>query len=138
MCRGGSVTIEISGPVAGAALAFAGVVLGLLVSGDRAERQRRRELHARALATILAYGEMPFMIRRRRCEGEHASEERVRLSDRFSEVKAETATCQALLSADGDDRVSAAYNDVVETARRRLERSPTRHGRSHRCRPTRG
>lgn len=111
------MTIEVSAPVAGAAIAFGGVVFGLLVNGDRAERQRRRELHARALAAVLAYGEMPFMIRRRRREDEHASEERVRLSDHFSEVKAEIATCQVLLSADGDERVSSAYNDLVDTAR---------------------
>lgn len=111
------MTIEVSAPVAGAAIAFGGVVLGLLVSGDRTERERRRELHARALAAVLAYGEMPFMIRRRRREESHASEERVRLSTRFSDVKAEIATCQVLLSADGDERVSAAYNDLVETAR---------------------
>jgi hypothetical protein len=111
------MTIEIAGPVVGALIAFAGIVLGLLVSGDRAERRRRRELHARALAGVLAYGEMPFAIRRRRCEPEHASAERVRLSEHFSEVKAEMATCQVLLAADGDERLSAAYNDLVDIAR---------------------
>jgi hypothetical protein len=111
------MTIEISTQVAGAVIAFGGVVLGLLVNGDRGERRRRRELHARALAALLAYAEMPFAIRRRRCEGEHASAERVRLSEHFSDVKAEIATCQVLLAADGDERLSAAYNDLVETAR---------------------
>lgn len=111
------MTIEISGPVAGAVIAFGGVVLGLLVNGDRGERQRRRELHARALAAVLAYGEMPFAIRRRRCEDEHASAERVRLSDHFSSVKAEISTCQALLAADGHERLAVVYNDLVETAR---------------------
>lgn len=108
--------IEVSAPAVGAALGFVGVVIGLLVNGDRVERQRRRELHARALAAVLAYGEMPFMIRRRRLEDEHASAERVRLSDHFSEIKAEIATCQVLLAADGDERVSEAYADLVETA----------------------
>jgi hypothetical protein len=109
--------IEISAPVAGGAIAIGGVVLGLLVNGDRAERQRRRELHARALAGVLAYGEMPFEIRRRRGEDEHASAERVRLSERFSEVKAEIATCEVLLAADGDERLSNAYDALVVTAR---------------------
>jgi hypothetical protein len=111
------MTIELSGAALGAAIGFAGAVIGLLVNGDRTERQRRRDLHARALAAVLTYGEMPFMIRRRRCEDEHASAERVRLSDHFSEVKAEIQTCQVLLAADGDERVSAAYDDLVETAR---------------------
>lgn len=111
------MTIEIAGPVAGAAIAFGGVVFGLLVNGDRAERQRRRDLHGRALAAVMAYSEMPFMIRRRRYEDQHASEERVRLSDHFSAVKAEMSTCQVLLAADGDEALAAAYDELVETAR---------------------
>jgi hypothetical protein len=114
---GGRVTIELSGPVIGAAIALAGVLLGLAVNGDRAERQRRRDLHGRALAAVLAYGEMPFMIRRRRDEENERSSERVRLSDHFSGVKAEMSTCEILLAADGDERVSAAYRDLVLTAR---------------------
>ena len=111
------MTIELSGPVIGAAIALAGVLLGLAVNGDRAERQRRRDLHGRALAAVLAYGEMPFMIRRRRDEENERSSERVRFSDHFSGVKAEMSTCEVLLAADGDERISAAYRDLVLTAR---------------------
>lgn len=109
--------ITVSAPVAGAALGVAGVLVGLWINGDRAERQRRRDLHARALAAVIDYGEMPFMIRRRRVEDEHRSAERVRLSDHFSRIKAEISTCQVLLAADGDRKISAAYRKLFSTAR---------------------
>lgn len=112
------VVATISGPIAGAVIGLLGIVIGLWINGDRAERQRRRDLHARALNAVLAYAEMPFMIRRRRHEAEERSAERVRLSTHFSEVKAEIATCQVLLAADGDQRVTGAYDTLVETARR--------------------
>ena len=111
------VVATISGPVAGAVIGLLGIVIGLWINGDRAERQRRRDLHARALNAVLSYAEMPFMIRRRRHESEERSAERVRLSTHFSEVKAEIATCQVLLAADGDQRVAGAYDVLVETAR---------------------
>lgn len=114
----GAWAIDINAPIVGAAIAAAGVLLGLWVNGDRAERQRKRELHARALAAIIAYGEMPFMIRRRRCEDDERSAERVRLSDHFSAVKAEVTTCQVLLAADGDEKLATAYDELVEEARR--------------------
>jgi hypothetical protein len=104
-------------PAIGAVIGLLGVLTGLWVNGDRAERQRKRDLHARALAAVLAYGEMPFMIRRRRCEEDQQSGERVRLSDHFSAVKAEVSTCQVLLAADGDHRVSEAYGELVEVMR---------------------
>jgi hypothetical protein len=111
------VIATISAPVAGAAIGALGVLLGLWVNGDRAERQRRRDLHARALAAVLDYGEMPFMIRRRRSEPEQRSSERIRLSDHFSKVKAEISTCQVLLAADGHQRIADSYNALVATAR---------------------
>jgi hypothetical protein len=111
------LTVKITGTVAGSIIALAGVLAGLWISGDRAERQRRRDLHARALAAILAYAEMPFMIRRRRHEPEYSSAERVRLSEHFSAVKAELTTCQVLLAADGDRRLAAAYGALVEVAK---------------------
>jgi hypothetical protein len=116
------VIATTSAPVAGAAIGaivgLLGVLLGLWVNGDRAERQRRRDLHARALAAVLDYGEMPFMIRRRRSEPEQRSSERIRLSDHFSKVKAEISTCQVLLAADGHQRIADAYSALVATARR--------------------
>lgn len=109
---------NIDGPTVATLFALAGALLGLWVNGDRSERQRKRDLHGRALATIVAYGEMPFMIRRRRFEQAEQSAERVRLSDHFSRVKAEISTCQVLLAADGDEMLAGAYGDLVEEAQR--------------------
>jgi hypothetical protein len=118
LLTGTLLSVKISGPVAGAIIALAGILVGLWVGGDRTERQRRRDLHARSLTAILSYQEMPFMIRRRRHEPEYASSERVRLAAHFSTVKAELTTCQVLLAADGDPRLAAAYDTLVEVARR--------------------
>jgi hypothetical protein len=115
--RAVELNIHIDGPAVGAVLALAGVFIGLWVNGDRAERDRRRRLHARALKAILDYAEMPFMIRRRRHEEGERSAERVRLSHHFSAVKAEIITCQVLLRADGDDDLADAYDTLFETAR---------------------
>lgn len=111
------LTVKINGTIAGAIIALAGVLAGLWIGGDRAERQRRRDLHARALAAILAYAEMPFMIRRRRYEPEHSSAERVRLAEHFSAVKAELTNCQVLLAADGAQRIATSYDALVEVAK---------------------
>jgi hypothetical protein len=112
------MSVDISAPIAGAIIALAGVLLGLLINGDRTERQRKRDLHARALGAIIAYGEMPFIIRRRRFEESEQSSERVRISGWFAEVKADVSTCQVLLAADGDERLAAAYDDLVDEAGR--------------------
>jgi hypothetical protein len=109
---------DIGAPDGAALLALFGVLLTLLVGGIRAERERRRVLHARALAAVIAYGEMPFMIRRRRCEMDERSAERVRLSTRFSEIQAEIGTCQVLLGADGYAGLAARYEALVAVARR--------------------
>lgn len=96
-----------------AALAFLGVVVTLAINGARAERQRRRDLHARALAAVTAYGEMPYRISRR-APGQEA---RAALADELSAVKAELDVCQVLLAADGDRRLADAYDDLCATAR---------------------
>jgi hypothetical protein len=113
-----AVISPVVGTAVGATLGLLGVLIGLWINGDRAERQRRRDLHGRALTAVIAYGEMPFRIRRRRCEDEHRSSERARLSDAFSLVQAELATCQVLLAADGDRVVSDAYDQLIGRARK--------------------
>ena len=112
-----AISAPVGGAVIGAVIGLFGVVAGLWINGDRAERQRRRELHARSLAAVVDYGEMAFMIRRRRCEPGERSAERIRLSDHFSKVKAEISACQVLLAADGHSRVTEAYEELVATAR---------------------
>jgi hypothetical protein len=89
-------------------------LLTLRVNGARAERQRKRDLHARALAAITAYGEMPYRIRRR----PPGRDAHARLSDELSAVKSELDVCQVLLAADGGEQVSIAYDALYATARR--------------------
>lgn len=100
--------------VAPALIALFGVLITLIIGGVRVERERKRDLHTRALAAITAYGEMPYRIRRRPAGAEH----RARLSDELSPVKAEVDTCQVLLAADGDERLSDAYDALYAVARR--------------------
>lgn len=98
-------------------LGLGGVALTLAVNGARAERDRRREVHARAIGAVVAYLEMPYAIRRRRNEVEQASAERVRLSDDFRLVQMELACCEALIRADPDLAVRDAYQRLVSTLR---------------------
>lgn len=92
-------------------------VVTLFLNGERTERQRRRELHARALAAAIAYAEMPFAIRRRQHEPDRRSAERVRLTTVFSQIQAEITVCQALIDAEGDQHVTAAYRELVRATR---------------------
>lgn len=92
-------------------------VITIFVNGERAERRRRRELHARALAAAIAYAEMPFAIRRRQHEPDYRSAERVRLTTRFAEIQAEISVCEALIDAEGDQHVSTSYRELVQATR---------------------
>jgi len=75
----------------------------------------RKTLHARALEVIARYYEMPFLIRRRRHD--EPSAERVRLTERFADVQAELASCEALMRADPEPDVRRAYAALVRTIR---------------------
>jgi len=92
-------------------------VITLLINGERAERQRRRDLYARGLTVALAYAEMPFEIRRRRHEPAHRSAERVRLASRFSKVQAELSVCHALIAAEGNPAILDAYTTYLAATR---------------------
>lgn len=111
----GSLSVVIA--LVAALIGLSGVLWTLWVNGDRTERQRRRELRARALEAVLAYREMPFMIRRRRNEAEERSAERVRLSMHFSGVQTELATCEHLLVADGPSWLAQEYQELVSIVR---------------------
>lgn len=106
--------LALGAPAVGAAGALLGVTANLLLGGARAERDRKRALHARALEAITAYGEMPYRIRRRAPGAEY----RAALSDDLSRVKAEVDVCRVLLAADGNDRISSAYDELYDLARR--------------------
>lgn len=99
----------------GPMFALAGVAATLFVNGTRDERRRRREIHARALEAIARYYEMPFLIRRRRHD--EPSGERARLTERFADIQAELAGCEALIRADRDPAVRRAYASLVLTVR---------------------
>lgn len=106
-------TIKDIGPM----VALIGVAITLWINGVRDERRRRRELHARALEVIARYKEMPFLIRRRRHD--EPSAERARLTERFADVQAELASCEAFMRADRDEEVRAAYAALVVAVRER-------------------
>ena len=91
-------------------------VATLIVNGERAERLRRRELHARALAAAIAYREMPFAIRRRHVDDPGA--ERIRLTSAFQEIQAELAVCEVLIAAEGQSKVTNCFREFVGTTRR--------------------
>ncbi len=101
------------GPLAG----LIGVGFTLLVNGARAERARRRETHARATEAIVAYLQMPYAIRRRRHEAEHRSAERVRLTEAFTAIQGELASCEALMRSDDDPLIRDGYARLVATLR---------------------
>lgn len=105
--------ISLIGGAGAATIALLGVVATLWVNGSRTERQRRRDLHARALASIIAYGEMPYRIRRRA----PGPESRASLSDDLSKAKAEVDVCQVLLAADGNEKLSDAFDELYSVAR---------------------
>lgn len=111
-------TVQSAVSAYGPVIALIGVGATLWVNGRRAERQRRRENHARAIATVVAYYEMPFRIRRRQNEPENESSERVRLSDEFSAIQAELACCEGLVRADPDAQVRTSFEDLVVTLRK--------------------
>jgi hypothetical protein len=98
-------------------IGLVGVALTLYVNGGRSERQRRREIHAQAIAAVVSYLEVPYRIHRRRCEPEHRSSERARLSDDFSAIQVELACCEALIRADRDVAVRDIYQQLIETLR---------------------
>ena len=104
-------------PALAAVLGLFGVLITLVINGQRLGRGRRRELHARGLQAALAYLEMPYAIRRRRNEPEQRSAERVRLTERFSDIQIELAACQSLIRADGVADVAEAFDRLVKKLR---------------------
>jgi hypothetical protein len=105
------------GPLIGPLVGLLGVATTLWINARRADRERRREMHARAISAVVAYLEMPYAIRRRRHEKEHASAERVRLSDAFRSVQADLACAEAIMRTDPDASVQDAYARLVVTLR---------------------
>jgi hypothetical protein len=121
---GGMILAKIS--PATAALAAAGVTAGCALIGTvlahvwaarQAERARKHELFASAFAAVVAYKEFAFAVRRRRCEPEHASAERVRVSEALREVQRELAFAEAMVIAEHHEKVTAAFAELVARTR---------------------
>ena len=102
----------------GPLIGLIGVALTLVVNARRAERDRRRRAHGLAIEAVVAYLQMPYAIRRRRHEPEHASAERVRLTEAFTTVQTHLACAEALMRSDADSRVRQRYADLVTALRR--------------------
>lgn len=92
-------------------------LLTLWVAGLRAERTRRRELYADALAATMAYREFPYAIRRRQHEEEHRSAERVRISEALREVQRDLSQYSALMRIERAEKVANAYHVLVTKTR---------------------
>lgn len=105
-------SISDYGPV----IALLGVLATLIVNGKRSSLERRQTNHARALAAVANYREMPFLIRRRRHDD--LPGERARLAARFADVQAELATCEALIRADTDKDVRTTFAALVTALRK--------------------
>lgn len=101
------------GPLVG----LVGVAATLWFNAWCADRDRRREARARALAAVVAYLQMPYAIRRRRHEPEHASAERVRLTEIFRQIQADLALAEAVMGSDPDVLVRDGFASLVATLR---------------------
>ncbi len=101
-----------------AAIIAASVALAVLwINGLRAERARRRELYADALELTLAYREFAYAVPRRRCEPEHRSAERVRISETMREIQRDISRTEALLRIERAQGVAARYRALVGKTR---------------------
>ncbi len=101
----------------GPLIGLLGVALTLWVNARRADQDRRRNTHSRAIEAVVAYLQMPYAIRRRRHESEHASAERVRLTESFTAVQAALASSEALMRTDPDPVVRQRYAELVTILR---------------------
>lgn len=97
-------------------------LLTLWVNGIRKERSRRQQLYADAYATVAAYREFPYVIRRRRAptpgHDEIAGEERVRISEALREVQRDISSFSAWMKAEAVADVSSKYDELVAQTRR--------------------
>jgi hypothetical protein len=104
----------VSLPTAAIIAAIAGLV-GLWVGGLRSERSRRREFYAKALEATLAYGEFPFVIRRR--DDADPPGERVRISEARRSIQRDLATFESLMRIERAGDVAANYRAPVAKTR---------------------
>jgi hypothetical protein len=106
---------DINPSVAAGALAGLIALLGFWVNGYRADRRRRRQFYAEALASALDYREFSYAVRRR--DHEAPGPERVRLSEAMRQVQQDITRHQALMRVDGARGVEKAYATLVSKTR---------------------
>lgn len=85
------------------------------VSGRTARSDRRRERFSEALAAVVLYEELPFVIRRRRASS--PEDERIRISTEARRIQERIAFHTAWLHTESP-AVAAAYEELVGTVRR--------------------
>lgn len=112
---GGSSDWPVISALLVAAVGFAGVIITLIVNGQRAERERLRELYAGGWAAVQAYKEMAFAVRRRNADDRPA--ERVRVSEALREVQRDIAFHEALIGHERSGQVAAEYRVLVAKTR---------------------
>jgi hypothetical protein len=112
---GGADSWKVTIPLIAAAIALFGVLITLVVNGRRAERERLRALYAGGWATIQAYKEMTFAIRRRNVHDRAA--ERVRLSEALREIQRDLAYHEALIGHERSGQVATEYRTLVAKTR---------------------
>jgi hypothetical protein len=90
--------------------------------GVRKEQERRRALHADALAALVSYREFAYVIRRRRApipgHEEIAGEERVRISEALRGVQKEIAYFSAWVRSEANTELADSYATLVGQTRR--------------------
>ena len=100
--------------IAPSLLAFLDRLLERWMSGRTARADRRRNRFAEALAAVVLYAELPFVIRRRRAGS--PEDERIRISTEARHVQERIAFHAAWLHAESP-AVAASYNELVDKAR---------------------
>ena len=113
-----SSTVPVVAAAVTATVTFLVAIATLWINGVRHDRARRRDLYAGALEATQAYREFAYAVPRRRCEPEHRSEERVRITEALRAVQRDLARHQALLDVDRSAKVAAEYRQLVAVTRR--------------------
>lgn len=112
---GGADGWKVALPLIAAAIALFGVLITLAVNGRRAERDRLRAMYAGGWASVQAYKEMAFAIRRRNAEDRAG--ERVRLSETLRDIQRDLAYHEALIRRERAGDVGEAYRTLVAQTR---------------------
>lgn len=90
-------------------------IFTLWVNGRRTDRARRRELYAGGWASVQAYKEFAFAVRRR--NQDEPAAERVRVSEALREVQKDLAYYEALIGNERSGPAATNYRNLVAKTR---------------------